>query len=142
MRERPERGLPLVEEWIGHPCMWLRRTALLHQVHVHFICHTTTPGTVYHTTTPGTVHFICHTTTPDILYATLLHQTFYMPHYYTRYSTFYMPHYYTIYHTTTPYATLLHQVRIGYTIGCLAILGIYPRWLLIRHEGGARGPYQ
>ena len=30
----------------------------------------------------------------------------------------------------------------GYTIGCLAILGIYPRWLLIRHEGGARGPYQ
>ena len=30
--QRREKGVALMKEWIGHSCMWLRRTALLHQV--------------------------------------------------------------------------------------------------------------
>ena len=38
MRERREQGVRLMEQWIAHPCMWLRRTALLHQVHCYIKC--------------------------------------------------------------------------------------------------------
>ena len=32
--QRKEKGVALMEQWIASPCLWLRRTALLHQVHI------------------------------------------------------------------------------------------------------------
>lgn len=34
MQEKPSLGVPLMEQWINDDNMWLRRTALLHQVNV------------------------------------------------------------------------------------------------------------
>ena len=31
--QRKEKGVAIMEQWIASPCLWLRRTALLHQVH-------------------------------------------------------------------------------------------------------------
>ena len=30
--QRPEWGLPIMDEWIAHNYMWLRRVAILHQL--------------------------------------------------------------------------------------------------------------
>ena len=59
--QRKEKGVALMEQWITHPCMWLRRTAILHQVYIAIdivtVCPFFSPTTVYNSLSSNCLHY-------------------------------------------------------------------------------------